>query len=364
MATVQLGNVVKTYGAQRVVDDVSLSIADGEFVTLLGASGCGKTTCLRMVAGFVAPDAGRVVIGEKDVTALAPHLRDTGMVFQQYALFPHLDVAANVAFGLRVRKVPRAEVERRVHDALKLVRLEGFAARLPAQLSGGQKQRVALARAIVVNPRVLLLDEPLGALDQKLREELQAEIKAIQARLGITTLFVTHDQGEALLLSDRIAVMDRGRISQIDTPRALYERPANKYVAGFVGKTNFIDVELDGLPDAHGVQALRHGADATSIRLRSTASSATPTAPGGKRILSVRPENIEFGNHHPNHLRVAVEQVLYQGDGWQITVRAGDALQLQIRSHGSAPPRVGELLDVGWQPERSVLLDDAPAVRH
>jgi ABC-type Fe3+/spermidine/putrescine transport system ATPase subunit len=273
-------------------------------------------------------------------------------------------VAANVAFGLRVRKVPRGEAERRVRDALKLVRLEGFAARLPAQLSGGQKQRVALARAIVVNPRVLLLDEPLGALDQKLREELQAEIKAIQARLGITTLFVTHDQGEALLLSDRIAVMDRGRISQIDTPRALYERPANKYVAGFVGKTNFIDVELDGPPDAHGVQALRHGADATAIRLSSTASTSRSTLPGGKRILSVRPESIEFGNQHPNQLRVAVEQVLYQGDGWQITVRASDALQLQIRSHGAAPPRVGELLDVGWQPERSVLLDDAPAVPH
>ncbi|MGC3983761.1 MAG: ABC transporter ATP-binding protein [Pseudorhodoferax sp.] len=355
MATVQLAGVVKSYGAQRVVDDVSLTIADGEFVTLLGASGCGKTTCLRMVAGFVAPDAGRVAIGAQDVTGLAPHLRDTGMVFQQYALFPHLDVAANVAFGLRVRKVPRAEAERRVAGALKLVRLEGFASRLPAQLSGGQKQRVALARAIVVNPRVLLLDEPLGALDQKLREELQAEIKAIQARLGITTLFVTHDQGEALLLSDRIAVMDRGRISQIDTPRALYEHPANKYVAGFVGKTNFIAVQVDGPPDAQGVQALRHGEGSAAIRLHSAAAPG-----GGQRILSVRPENIEFGSHHPNRLHVAVEQVLYQGDGWQITVRASDALQLQIRSHGAAPPRVGERLDVGWQPARSVLLEDTP----
>ena len=218
MSQVRLDTVSKHYGAELAVDRVSLTIGEAEFVTLLGASGSGKTTCLRMVAGFVAPTSGRVFIGEADVTRLPPQKRDTAMVFQQYALFPHLTVAQNVAFGLKVRRLPRAEIEARVREVLDLVQLGAFAGRFPNQLSGGQKQRVALARAVVVRPKILLLDEPLGALDLKLREELQVEIKRVQSTLGVTTLFVTHDQGEALSMSDRIGVMHCGRIVQIDTP--------------------------------------------------------------------------------------------------------------------------------------------------
>ena len=223
------------YGDQPAVRGVDLIVRPGEFVTLLGPSGCGKTTCLRMVAGFVAPSRGRIIMGGRDITALPPYRRNTGMVFQSYALFPHKTVAENIAFGLRVRRLSRAEREARIAEALRLVHLEQFAARYPAQLSGGQRQRVALARAIVIRPDVLLLDEPLAALDLKLREELQVEIKRVQSALKITTLFVTHDQGEALSMSDRVAVMQDGRIIQIDTPEALYERPNSRYVANFVG---------------------------------------------------------------------------------------------------------------------------------
>ena len=242
MAGVVLDEVHKVYGDTVAVRSVDLQVAPGEFVTLLGPSGCGKTTCLRMVAGFVEPTAGRIMMAGRDVTHVPPHRRDTGMVFQSYALFPHKTVAANVAFGMRVRGVSRSETDERTREALRLVRLEQLAHRYPSELSGGQKQRVALARAVVIRPQVLLLDEPLGALDLKLREELQVEIKRVQSTLGITTMFVTHDQGEALGMSDRVAVMRDGEIVQIDTPNELYERPNSKYVANFVGRTNLIEV--------------------------------------------------------------------------------------------------------------------------
>jgi ABC-type Fe3+/spermidine/putrescine transport system ATPase subunit len=242
MADVRLENVEKRYGDQTVVRHLDLSVKPAEFVTLLGPSGCGKTTCLRMVAGFVTPTSGRIVMGGRDVTTLPPYRRNTGMVFQFYALFPHRTVAENVAFGLEVRRLPRAERDQRTAEALRLVRLEQLADRYPSQLSGGQRQRVALARAVVIKPDVLLLDEPLAALDLKLREELQFEIKRVQSTLNMTTLFVTHDQGEALSLSDRVGVMQEGRIVQIDAPEALYERPGSRYVANFVGRTNLIEV--------------------------------------------------------------------------------------------------------------------------
>jgi putative spermidine/putrescine transport system ATP-binding protein len=237
-ADLRLEGLAKRYGATIAVADLDLVVAPGEAVALLGPSGCGKTTTLRMVAGLIAPDAGRVTVAGEDVTRLPAHRRDMGYVFQSYALFPHMDVAANVAFGLVERGVGRAERDRKVAEALALVRLDGLADRRPRQLSGGQQQRVALARALVVAPRLLLLDESLSNLDSKLRDAMRQEIRDIQRRLGITTLFVTHDQIEAFTMCDRIAVMEAGRIAQIDSPRAIYDRPRTRFVADFVGRGN------------------------------------------------------------------------------------------------------------------------------
>jgi putative spermidine/putrescine transport system ATP-binding protein len=240
---VRLRGLRKSFGPVEAVAGVDLEIADGEFFAMLGPSGSGKTTVLRMIAGFETPTAGTVELGGRDVTRLAPFERDANTVFQDYALFPHMSVMENVEYGLRVKKVGRAERRERAAGALRSVRLEGFGARRPAQLSGGQRQRVALARALVNRPRVLLLDEPLGALDLKLREEMQVELKEIQREAGITFLFVTHDQEEALTMSDRIAVFDQGRVEQVGTPAEVYERPLTRFVAGFVGTSNLISGE-------------------------------------------------------------------------------------------------------------------------
>jgi putative spermidine/putrescine transport system ATP-binding protein len=234
-AAVRLESLRRTYGDVEAVAGIDLEIADGEFFSLLGPSGSGKTTTLRMIAGFEFPTAGRVVLHGRDVTRVPPYARDVNTVFQDYALFPHMSVGDNVGYGLMVRRVRRGERRERVREALRLVRLEGFEGRKPAQLSGGQRQRVALARALVNEPRVLLLDEPLGALDLKLRQEMQEELKQIQERVGITFLYVTHDQDEALTMSDRLAVFNAGRIEQVGTPAAVYETPATAFVAGFVG---------------------------------------------------------------------------------------------------------------------------------
>jgi putative spermidine/putrescine transport system ATP-binding protein len=236
-----LAGLRKTFGEVVAVDDVDVEVPAGEFFTLLGPSGSGKTTTLRLIAGFDRPDAGRIELAGDDVTGTPPYLRDVNTVFQDYALFPHMTVADNVGYGLRVKGVPKAERTRRVDDALALIRLSGFGARKPSQLSGGQRQRVALARAIVNSPRVLLLDEPLGALDLKLRQEMQHELKRIQSELGITFLYVTHDQEEALTMSDRVAVFNEGRIEQIASPEEIYERPATEFVAGFVGISNIVE---------------------------------------------------------------------------------------------------------------------------
>jgi putative spermidine/putrescine transport system ATP-binding protein len=237
---IRFANVSRHFGEVKAVDNVSLDILDGEFFTLLGPSGSGKTTCLRMIAGFDQPTTGSILLHGKHVTGLPPYERDVNTVFQDYALFPHMSVGENVAYGLMIRKVPKAEREKRVEEMLELVRLPGFARRRPSQLSGGQRQRVALARALINNPRVLLLDEPLGALDFKLRQQMQIELKAIQKRVGITFVFVTHDQEEALTMSDRIAVFNRGQIEQVGTPAELYEHPATAFVAGFVGVSNLV----------------------------------------------------------------------------------------------------------------------------
>ena len=240
MAERRLNGLGKRYGDFHAVREVSLTIADGEFLVLLGPSGCGKTTTLRMIAGFIEPTAGHVRLGGSDVTLLPPWKRNAGMVFQSYALFPHLTVAQNVAFGLEMRKLPRADIDRRVEEALALVRLGGYGGRLPRQLSGGQQQRVALARALAIRPDVLLLDEPLSNLDAKLRQEVRVEIRELQRQLGLTTVMVTHDQEEALTMADRLVVMNEGSVRQVGSQRDLYERPADRFVAGFVGRSTFL----------------------------------------------------------------------------------------------------------------------------
>src|SRR5829696_5360091 len=279
MARLDIEKLGKRYGDFHAVRDVSLSVDDGEFLVLLGPSGCGKTTTLRMVAGFIEPTAGHVKLAGADVTLLPPWKRNAGMVFQSYALFPHLTVAQNVAFGLEMRKLPRPDIERRVDEALALVRLGGFGARLPRQLSGGQQQRVALARALAIRPDVLLLDEPLSNLDAKLRQEVRVEIRELQRQLGLTTVMVTHDQEEALTMADRLVVMNEGSVHQVGTQRDLYERPADRFVAGFVGRTTFLagTVEAPGRFRTDGGLGLAIVGDTT-----------------GKAALSLRPERLEI----------------------------------------------------------------------
>src|SRR5262245_35079316 len=264
MSRVVLDRLSKRYGEVWAVRDVSLTIEEGELVVLLGPSGCGKTTILRMIAGLAEATGGRIQLGGRDITDAPPYRRNTGLVFQGYALFPHLTVAENVAFGLEMRRLARPAIAGKVAEALRLVRLEGLGDRLPRQLSGGQQQRVALARALVIAPELLLLDEPLSNLDAKLREEVRVEIRQLQRTLGLTTLMVTHDQEEALTMADRLVVMSSGVIQQIGTQRELYDRPANRFVAGFVGRTNFFPgrVVAPGLFETAGGLKIRVGAGA------------------------------------------------------------------------------------------------------
>jgi len=284
MAALALDRLTKLYGEHVAVDGVSLNVADGEFLVLLGPSGCGKTTTLRMIAGFVEASHGRVSLGGRDITHEPPHRRNIGVVFQNYALFPHLSVFENVAFGLRRRKQPEAEIKRRVARALGLVRLDGYDDRLPRQLSGGQQQRVAIARALVIEPDILLLDEPLSALDAKLRLQVRQELKALQRLLGIATILVTHDQDEAMSVGDRLVVMNAGRVEQIGSPRELYCRPASRFVAGFVGRGNF----LAGAGNGHGfttergwtLPAARSLDHAASVLIRPEAIQLAPAASG------------------------------------------------------------------------------------
>src|SRR5947209_9682253 len=250
MARLQLTGITKRYGDFKAADDLSIDIADGEFLVLLGPSGCGKTTTLRIVAGFIEPTSGTVRLGDRDITTLPAWKRNTGLVFQSYALFPHMSVAENIAFGLEMRQMPKAEMAPKITDALRLVRLDHLSDRLPRQLSGGQQQRVALARALVFRPDVLLLDEPLSNLDAKLRQDVRVEIRELQRQLGLTTVMVTHDQEEALIMADRLVVMSEGRIRQVGSQQDLYERPAEKFVADFVGRSTFIDGRVDGPVDS------------------------------------------------------------------------------------------------------------------
>ncbi|HZB56782.1 MAG TPA: ABC transporter ATP-binding protein [Reyranella sp.] len=340
MADLSLNGLSKHYGDFYAVREVSLTIADGEFLVLLGPSGCGKTTTLRMIAGFIEPSAGHVRLAGQDVTLLPPWRRNAGMVFQSYALFPHMTVAQNVAFGLEMRKLPRADIERRVEEVLALVRLGGYGGRLPRQLSGGQQQRVALARALAIRPDVLLLDEPLSNLDAKLRQEVRVEIRELQRQLGLTTVMVTHDQEEALTMADRLVVMNEGSVRQVGSQRDLYERPADRFVAGFVGRTTF----LAGSIEAPG-------------RFRSDGGLALACTGGnpGRAALSLRPERVEIGlqprSGLDNSLPGTVEFVSYLGALIDVHVRLSpsDRLVVQIANReGGFTPEVGQPVHVGW----------------
>jgi spermidine/putrescine transport system ATP-binding protein len=318
---VVLDGVSKRYADVLAVDDVSLAIRQGEFFSLLGPSGCGKTTTLRMIAGFERPDAGRIAIGSADVTETPPHKRRVNTVFQSYALFPHLSVAENVGFGLRFGKVSAAEKRLRVEETLELVRLGGYGKRKPHELSGGQQQRVALGRALILSPDVLLLDEPLGALDAKLRRELQVELKSIQREVGITFLYVTHDQEEALTMSDRLAVMLNGRVEQLGSPRDVYERPQTAFVADFIGVSN--------LMRGHWVAPGRVEVSGVELEVAGEARGS------GVARLAIRPERVrieESAAAGPNRVPATIERFVYLGSTTQVFVLlpGGDRLQVLV----------------------------------
>jgi ABC-type Fe3+/spermidine/putrescine transport system ATPase subunit len=325
----------KTYGGVTAVDEVSMDIAAGEFVTFLGSSGSGKTTTLMMIAGFVEPDSGTITVGEREVTRLAPQKRGLGFVFQQYLLFPHMTVGENIAFPLQLRGIPKAEIRRRVGETLEMAGLSGLARRRPRELSGGQQQRVALCRALVYRPPVILMDEPLGALDKKLRDQLQTEIKRIQRELGLTVIYVTHDQEEALVLSDRIAVMRDGRIDQFDTPRELFERPRTPFVADFLGAANFLPGRLEESTADNGAHSLVRLDTGGLLRTR------PHSLPQGNRVrAAVQPGRLGLCPPGDGFCTGTVETVTYVGTLVRVTVRAdgggGHLVRLELPA-GRAP---------------------------
>jgi spermidine/putrescine transport system ATP-binding protein len=346
---VRIENVTKRFDGVVAVDDLSLEIERGSFFAMLGPSGCGKTTTLRMIGGFEVPSEGRIFLGDRDVVGLPPYRRDVNTVFQSYALFPHLTIGENVAFGLRRRGVKGATLKTQVASVLERVGLEGFEKRKPRQLSGGQQQRVALARALVNSPRVLLLDEPLGALDLKLRKQMQLELKAIQHDVGITFVHVTHDQEEAMTMADTIAVMQGGRIEQLGTPSELYERPRTAFVAGFLGVSNLLRGTVAG---------------PASVRLETggevTVSPATLEGRAGKVAIGIRPEKIGLGGLDTNVLPGRVEEVAYVGVSTQYIVEtaAGSmTVYVQNTQPGAAAISPGSGVELSFAPEAAFVVD-------
>ena len=335
MGFLTLEGLTRVYGDVAAVSDVTLSVAKGEFISLLGPSGCGKTTTLQMIAGLVAPSSGRITLDGRDITHEKPDRRGLGIVFQSYALFPHMTVAQNVAFGLEMRKVPRAERETRVKQALALVQLATMADRYPRQLSGGQRQRVAIARALVIDPPVLLLDEPLSNLDAKLREEMQFELRGIQQRVGTTTIMVTHDQGEALSMSDRVVVMEQGRIMQVDAPYRLYENPATPFISSFVGKMN----RLSGVRRAAGIE----------IAGRVLPCGGAALADGDKAVLSIRPEKISLMPAGQGLLQGRIMGRFFLGSSWFFTIETpAGIIGVSQPNLGIEPSREGEPIALDW----------------
>ena len=358
---VRLERVTKIFGDVAAVDDLSLDIEEGEFFSLLGPSGCGKTTTLRMIGGFEDPSYGTVYLGGRDVTDLPPYKRDTNTVFQSYALFPHLNVYENVAFGLRRKKVEKDQIDTRVREAMSLVDLEGFETRKPPQMSGGQQQRVALARALVNRPKVLLLDEPLGALDLKLRKQMQFELKRIQQEVGITFIYVTHDQEEAMTMSNRLAVMRHGRIEQIGGPEFVYENPATEFVAGFLGASNLLEGELAGSDNGRSTIRLLDGGAVTAL------SERVPSGLSGTVRAGVRPEKISIvpDEGEPpddrNWIRGVLRLSTYVGVNYlhKIEGPGGRELMVYVQNLGAADdhPYAGQRVRLEWLPEHTFVVE-------
>lgn len=352
---VTIRNVTKSYGDFKALDNVSLDVDSGEFVTLLGPSGSGKTTLLMIVAGFVRPDSGSLKFDQDEVILSPPHKRDVGMVFQNYALFPHMDVFNNVAYPLKLRKVGREEQEQRVMNALDLVELGELRNRRVDQLSGGQKQRVALARAIVFEPRVLLMDEPLSALDKKLREQMQIEIRHMHERLGMTTIYVTHDQREALTMSDRVVVVNQGEFEQVDVPKQLYERPASHFVADFIGESSFLPVSVKNAQVTYGDSALK--------------LAEAPHSNTEDQLLVVRPEKLELiiGESVADDLNMitgSIKEVVYQGESFLLYVDLPSGETIVVRQPSrretlEALPEIGSPIALGLHAEDTIIVPRA-----
>ena len=353
---ISLRAVTKRYGDERVVDTVSLDIKSGEFFSLLGPSGSGKTTTLMMIAGFASVDEGQIEVDSVDIAGELPQKRGFGMVFQNYAIFPHLNVFENVAFPLRARGLPSEEINRRVAEALALVRLDRFGERFGRQLSGGQQQRVAIARAIVFDPKVVLMDEPLGALDKNLRYQMQVEIKDIQRRLGMTVVYVTHDQEEAMNMSDRIGIMNGGRVEQIGTPLAIYEEPANTFIARFLGQANLIEGELKGISDGTGTFAMA-GDQTVQARIKAPPSAAPS--------LFVRPERISLCSNAANSAATGTNQATgrvrrmsFLGNivRYAIDVHGAEFI-VDVQNSGSSRFAVDQIVTLSWAVNDSLLLE-------
>ncbi|MBM4425032.1 MAG: ABC transporter ATP-binding protein [Chloroflexi bacterium] len=354
-AGLELADVHKRYHAVQAVRGVSLTVGQGEFFSLLGPSGCGKTTTLRMIAGFAQPSSGRIVLDGQDITALPPEKRNLGMVFQNYAIFPHMRVFDNIAFGLQVRKGESASTAQKVKASLEQVGLAGYEDRYPRQLSGGEQQRVALARALVVEPKLLLLDEPLSALDKRLREEMKYWIKDLQSRLGITTVYVTHDQSEAMTLSDRIAVMNKGRVEQLGPPREIYEQPATRFVSGFIGESNMLEGRVTALEGQQAVVALGD----TQVRAR----VLRPVQVGQSVTVMVRPENVVLGAAAgtlawPAPIGQIIGEI-YQGAIIRYEIQLPGNVKLIAESHNTSEREVFPVranVPAGWSADSGVVL--------
>jgi spermidine/putrescine transport system ATP-binding protein len=359
-AAIALEGISKRFGKAAAVHDVTLSIREGEFFSLLGPSGCGKTTTLRMIAGFEVPDEGRILLQGQDGTSLSANRRPVNMVFQQYALFPHMSIYDNVAFGLKVKRVPRRDHAERIREMLRVVELEGLESRRPRQLSGGQQQRVALARALVNRPAALLLDEPLGALDVKLRKQMQLELKRIQNELGTTFVYVTHDQDEALAMSDRIAVMNHGRVEQIGAPREIYEHPATAFVADFIGSLNALDFRADEIVGGFAVMRLGEGQ-------RVVAPVDAGTRAGDGLRVAVRPERVQIGPvadaaaESGSRLEGTIAEVVYLGmyTQFHVDTAAGRVVCHRLAGESLTPLEPQSRVLLSWEPEHTSVLADA-----
>jgi len=355
-ALVRFEGVYKTYDERNwVVDNLDLDIRQGEFLSLLGPSGSGKTTTLMMLAGFDAPDRGRILMDGNDISTLPAYKRDMGVVFQSYALFPHMSVAENVAFPLNLRKVPIAESKARVKEALALARLEGFEDRNPSQLSGGQQQRVALARALVYRPRMLLMDEPLGALDKALREHMQLELKAIHKQLGITFVYVTHDQDEAMTMSDRVAVFNEGKIAQIDCPQAIYNRPSTRFVANFLGETNMLEGVV--LSVSGGQAQIRLSEDSS---IHQAGCTDPELAAGSMAALAIRPENLRLAAPGEAAVQACVIDSVFHGAHCKLRLNMAKGSELSMTYNpgnlGRAAPMPGEMLSLALPGSQAMIL--------